>query len=334
MNTRTFAKFALCCLFFSLLVVYSSAQSSARGKGRLNGEVVDQEGNPIPSATVVIEYVGKDIEKLESKTDKRGAWSFLGLGTGRWRISASMDGYIPASQDFHVQQLNRNPKITLTLQKLSASDKPLIEDEESFDILDRGNDLYSERKFAEALAAFEEFLQLNPKAYQARLNIYNCFRELGEYEKAIEQCNIILENVSQNETLGKEMAAKALAGIGECYLLQEDMENAQTYFAKSIETYPENELIAYNVGEIFFSNQNLEGALRYFTLASEIKSDWSDPYYKLGLVYLNKADNTNAVENFEKFLTLEHDTPRAENVTNILGQINKLMSYSKISEVP
>lgn len=270
-----------------------------------------------------MEYMGKDVYKLESTSDKRGRWSFLGLGTGKWRITASLDGYIPSALDFFVQQLEKNPKITLILKKLLASDKPFIEDEGSFEFLEKGNELYGEGKYAEALSAFEEFLRLNPKAYQTRLNIYNCYRELGEYEKAIEECNLILENVSQDETLGKEMAAKALAGIGECYLLQKDMENAQKYFEQSIETYPENELIAYNVGEIFFSNQKLEEALVYFILASEIKPDWSDSYYKLGLVYLNTGDLAKAAEIFEKFLTLEPDTERAVSVKNILEQIKK-----------
>ncbi len=322
MNTKKVISFFLYFLFFSLFIVYASGQS-ARGKGRLSGVVIDEEGNPIQSAKLVIEFKGKDIFTGESKSDKRGRWSFLGLGTGRWVVTASLDGYIPSSESLQVQQLNKNPKITFTLQKLSASDKPFIEDEGSFEILEKGNELYMEGKYAEALSSFEEFLQLNSKAYQVRLNIYNCYRELGEYEKAIEQCNLILDNVSQDETLGKEMAAKALAGIGECYLLQKDMENAQKYFEQSIETYPENELIAYNVGEIFFSNQKLEEALRYFTLASEIKPDWSDSYYKLGLVYLNTANNAGAIENFEKFLTLESDTSRAKSVKNILEQIKK-----------
>jgi len=322
MNTKKAKSFFLFFLFFSLFFVYASGQS-ARGKGRLTGEVIDEKGNPIQSVKVVIEFKGDDTSILESKTDKRGRWSFLGLGTGRWQITASLDGYIPAAQDSYVQQLVKNPKIVFTLQKILASDKPFIEDEGSFEILEKGNDLYMEGKYAEALSAFEEFLQLNPKAYQARLNIYNCYRELGDYEKAIEQCNIILENVSQDETLGKEMAAKALAGIGECYLLQKDMENAQKYFEQSIEKYPENELIAYNVGEIFFSNQKLEEALRYFTLAAEIKPDWSDSYYKLGLVYLNTANYAGAIVNFEKFLTLESDTDRAKSVKNILEQIKK-----------
>lgn len=57
--------------------------------------------------------------------------------------------------------------------------------------------------------------------------------------------------------MGKEMTAKALAGIGECYLKKQDFESGQNYFKKSIEAYPENELIAYNVGEIYFSNRKL-----------------------------------------------------------------------------
>ncbi|MFC2158561.1 tetratricopeptide repeat protein [Acidobacteriota bacterium] len=322
MNRTTISKISLCILFISLFFGYASGQV-ARGKGRITGEVLDSEGNTIVSAILTLEFLGKDVSTLESKTNKRGMFSFMGLGTGQWRITASMDGYIPSSSEIYVRQLEKNPKITITLQKLLPTDKPLIEDEGSFDILDRGNELYEERKFAEALASFKEFFALNPKAYQVRLNIYNCYREMRDYEKAIEQCNIILENVSQDETLGKEMAAKALAGIGECYLLQEDMENAQKYFAQSIETYPENELIAYNVGEIFFSNQNLEEALRYFTLATEIKPDWSESFYKLGLVYLNKADYTKATEIFEKFLTIETDTERAVTVKNILEQIKK-----------
>ena len=319
-KTKAVMKGTLYFFLFFLLIGYVSGQT-ARGKARQTGVVLDQEGNPVVAAKVTLEYLGEDERKLETKSDKKGGFSFLGLGTGRWRISAALDGYIPVSVDIYVRQLDRNPKQTVTLQKLSSSDRPLIEDEESFQILDKGNELYADGKYPEALAAFEKFLVLNPKAYQARLNLYNCYREMGEYEKAIEQCNLVLENVSTDEATGKEMAAKALAGIGECYLIQKDIENAQKYFEQSLETFPENELIAYNVGEIFFSNQKLDEALRYFSLASQIKPDWSDAYYKLGLVYLNNADYPNAIQNFEKFLTLEEGTDRAATAKNILEQI-------------
>ena len=323
MKTKTFAKLSLYILFFFLFLTYAAGQS-ARGKGRISGEVIDEEGNPIVSAKIIVEFLGGEVAKREVTSNKRGAWGLMGLGTGRWKVTVTADGYVPASTDIYVQQLERNPKITLTLNRLHAEDRPLIEDESSFELLDQGNQLFSEKKYDEALLAFEEFLEKNPKAYQVRLNIADCFREKGEYEKAIEQCNLILEKISEGEPMGKEIGAKAQAGIGECYLKKNDLENAQKYFKLSVETYQENEIIAYNIGEIYFSNQKLDEAVQYFTMATQIKPDWSDAFYKLGLVYLNKPDYEMAKDCFEKFLALEPETERSESVRNILSQLEKI----------
>jgi tetratricopeptide (TPR) repeat protein len=320
MRGKITPKVLLCLLMLFVLIQYTTGQT-ARGKGRLSGEVVDQEGKAVVGAKVVIEYIGDDTAVHDTTTDKRGNFGFIALGTGRWKITATLEGFIPAATEVYVRQLERNPKVTVTLQKVLETDRPFVENEESFEFLDKGNKLYEDGKYKEALLAYEEFLTLNPKAYQVRLNLYNCFRELGDYEKAREQCNLVLESVSTEEAAGKEMAAKALAGIGECYLKEQDIENAQKYFEQSINTYPENELTAYNVGEIFFANQKLDEALKYFNIAKDIKPDWSDAYYKLGLVYLNLANYDEAKVNLEKFLTLEKDTERAASVKNILNQL-------------
>ncbi len=322
MKAKAFLKLSL-CLLFSFLLVMSAAGQAARGKGRLAGAVIDDKGDPIIPAKVIIEFLGGEVAKFETTSKKRG-WSFLGLGTGKWKVTASADGYIPYSTEIYVWQLEKNPKLTITLKKIQSTDAPLIEDESTFELLDKGNKLFTEKKYDAALLAYKEFLDKNPGAYQVRLNIADCYREKGEYEQALEEYKIILEKISIDEPKGKEIAAKAMAGIGNCYLKKQDFENAQNYFKQSIETYPEDEFIAYNVGEIYFSNQKLDEAIQYFTLASKIKPDWSDPYYKLGLVYLNKADFDKAIEALEKFLTLEPDTERSANVKNILNQIKKI----------
>ncbi len=323
MKAKTFLKFSLCVLFSFLLVTYAAGQA-ARGKGRINGVVNDQEGNPVESAKIIMEFLGGETAKFETTSNKKGMWSYIGLGTGRWRITVTADGYAPYSTEIYAQQLEKNPKITFILTKVQSTDMPFIEDESTFEFLDQGNKLFKEKKYDEALLAFEQFLEKNPKAYQVRLNIADCYREKGEYDKAIEECNKILGEVSQDEPMGKEITAKALAGIGECYLKKEDLENAQNYFKLSMEANPENELIAYNVGEIFFSNRKLDEAVQYFTMATQIEPEWSEPYYKLGLVYLNKGDYEDAKENLKKFLTFEQDTERSESVKNILSQLEKI----------
>ncbi len=83
-------------------------------------------------------------------------------------------------------------------------------------------------------------------------------------------------------------------------------------------------MLAYNVGEIYFLHRKLDEAIQYYEFAAKIKPDWSDPYYKLGLVFLNKTDYEKAKESLQKFLKLEPDTERSASVKNILDYLEKM----------
>lgn len=322
MEGRTLSKLSLIILTSFLFVSYAIAQAG-RGRARIGGAVEDEEGNSIKSAKIVIHLLENEKVKRETTTDKKGKWSIIGLGTGDWRVTASADGYYAVYVDIYVRQLERMPKITLTLKKIEQYDKPKIENEATLYLIEKANQLYEERKYDEALVSYEQFLEKNPDAYQVHLSIGNCYMEKGELDKAIEEYNSVLEQAKNDDLMGKEIAAKALAGIGECYMRKEDFEEAQNFFKQSIDNYPENEILAYNVGEIYFSNQKMDDAIHYFELAIRIKPEWSDPYLKLGYVYLNKVDNAKAIENFEKFLEFEPHSERSLNVKNIIDYLKK-----------
>ena len=301
---------------------YTFAQAG-RGRARLGGMVLDEEGNPIPSARVVLYFIQNEDINREAITDKKGNWSIMALGTGDWRVTASAEGYIPAAKNTYIRQLEKNPKIVLKLKRVNQSDLPVIQDESSLELLEQGNKLFENRKYEEALDVFRKFLELNPKAYQIRLNIGDTYKEKGDIDRAMEEYKVVLEKANQDKFMKKEIIAKALARIGDCYIKKGNLEEAQAHFKKSIEESPENEILPYNVGEIYFSNQKLDEAIYYFKLAAKIKPDRSDPYYKLGLVYLNKADNTEAIKYLDKFLKIEPDTSRSVTVKNILKSIKK-----------
>ncbi len=314
--------FCIALLLFLLTAGFALGQAG-RGIGRLAGVVLDLEGNPLVGAKVTLEFTQEANLKFEGKTDKKGEWSFLGLGTGSWTLTAVAEGYDPVSQAVQVSQLNINPKVTIRLRKATRPGGAFVEDEASYEILERGNQLYKDLKFEEAIAAFQEFKARNPKAYQVDLNIADCLREVGEFDKAVETYNSVITLASADQIVGREIVAKAMAGIGNTYLKQNKIQEAQEFFRKSIESSPKDEILAYNVGEIYFSNANLDEALKYFGLAAEIKPDWPDAYLKLGYVYLNKADNASAIQQLEKFLTLEPEGERAALVKNILAAIKK-----------
>jgi len=311
-------------LAFCLVLTAGLAFGQAgRGVGRLGGVVLDLEGKPIVGVDVSVTYTRETNLKFEAKTDKKGEWSLLGLGTGAWTLTAAAPGYDPVTQSVQVSQLNVNPKVVIHLRKASRPGGAFVEDEKTLEILERGNQLYKDGKYDEAIVAFQEFRSLNPKAYQVDLNIADCLREKGEYDKAIETYNSVITVASADLVVGREIVAKAQAGIGNTYLKQNKIQEAQEFFQKSVENSPKDEILAYNVGEIYFSNGNMDEALKYFGIAAQITPNWPDPYLKLAYVYLNKGDNPNAIAQLEKFLTLEPEGERAGLARNILNAIKK-----------
>jgi tetratricopeptide (TPR) repeat protein len=325
MNAKALRGFSIGLMVIILAVGLIFSQAG-RGTARLSGVVTDQNGMPLEGAQITLSYTqGTGGAKRETKTDKKGEWSFMGLGTGRWELTVVMKGYEPSTQSLLVSQLALNAKAEVKMKKAApaTSGGEVIQDESSFIFLDLGNQLYKEGKYEEAIAQYNLFLEKNPQAYQVRLNVADAHREKGELDKAAELYNKLIELSAGDPTLGKDVAGKALAGIGNIFLKQNKVAEAQEYFRKSLERSPKDEILAYNVGEIYFSNQNLDEAQKYFELATQIKPEWPDPYLKMGYVYLNKADNVSAVKMFEKFLTLEPEGERAALAQNILKTIKK-----------
>jgi len=307
----------------TLLAAGSAFSQAGRGVGRIGGVVVDLEDKPIEGVKLTFVFSQNENLRMDATTNKKGEFSFIGLGTGNWDLTAVAPSYMPLTKSIYVSQLSVNPKVTVKMQKLTKASGGIVADEATFELLEKGNAAYKEQKFDEAMALYQQFLEKNPNLYQIRVSIADCWREKGEFEKAIEIYNSVIEQAKTDAALGKEMTAKSLAGIGNCYLKQNKLQEAQDFFKKSIENSPDDEILAYNVGEIFFSNQGLDEALKYFELAAKIRPEWPDPYLKLGYVYLNKADNPKAIENFDKFLKLEPEGERAALVNNILNVIKK-----------
>ena len=312
-------------LTLALLFGFQEAAAQAgRGKARLNGLVLDEAGNPVASAKVVIELLSSEPATRETKSDKNGEWAFIALGSGNWRVTVTAEGYVANTTTINVSQIEKNPRVVLKLKRITPVQGSAIQDEVSLGLIDQAAKLFNEKNYDQALTALEEFLAKNPNAYQAYILIGDCYREKGEMDKAIESYNKAIDLAKSDEKMGKSITAKALAAIGDCYLRKGEFEAAQGFFKQSIDTSPDNETLAYNVGEICFSNQKLDEAIQYFTIATKIKPAWAPPYYKLGLVNLNKADYEKAKENFKKFLELEPKSDLAEQAKNILEYLEKI----------
>lgn len=321
MNRRFSAKLAAGAATVLLLTGLALAQAG-RGTARMNGVVLDPAGKPVAGAKVTAVFTQSGGSTFETTTDKKGEFTFMGVGTGNWDVTVNAKGYLPVTERAQTSQLNKNPKVTIKLLK-KAEGTGIVQDEATFQMLEEGNAFFKDGKYDTALVMYQDFLTKNPGAYQVLLNIGDCYREKGEYDKAVENYNKLIEAAAKDTTMGANMGAKGLAAIGLCYLKQNKLAESQEYFKKSIDLSPQDENLPYNVAEIYFSNGQIDDAIRYFELAAKIKPDWPDPYLRVAYAYLNKGDTAKAAENLEKFIRLEPDTERTAQAKSILDAIKK-----------
>lgn len=314
----------LILLALSLSVQLSLAQEQT-GKGRINGDVVDESGQPVEGALILVESM-KTKTKFQGVSDESGHFAVAGLGTGYWRITASKKGYTSSSVDMNVSQLTRNPPITFTLKKMTGF-AALMADEESFQLFDKGNLLIEEEKYDEALEIFEEFRNKYPEIYQVHLNIGSIYTKKGDLVNAEAEFKLVLDKTLEmhgDYKSDKATSLRAFSGLGELYIQKGDFEKGQEYFAKALEISPEDEVAAYNVGQIFFSSQRPDEAIKYYKLAIQIKEDWSKPYLRLGYAYLNKGDFDSALEYLNKFVEMDPENPEVPQTKNVIATIEKI----------
>jgi tetratricopeptide (TPR) repeat protein len=304
------------------LVVSAAAYAQAgRGKARLNGTVTDEKGEPVITATIKIEFEKGGLVDTTT-VNKKGEFGFMGLGTGQVMVTASADGFLDTTVTIRVEQLRDGARNFVSLVLKEDKEKKVrLKDAASLDELEKGNTLFNERKFDEALVIFQDFAVKNPSVYQIYFNIGDVYREKGEFDKANEQY-VIAQGLAK-EKADVVMQAKSFASLGEVCLRQEKFKEAGDYFTQSIALNPKDEILAYNVAEIFFGRNQTDKAIEYYKLATQIKPEWSEPYLKMGYAYLNKGDMKLAIASLNDFLTRDPESPQAPVVKSLIESLTK-----------
>jgi len=314
---------AIMCL---ISIPVSLLSQEGTGRGRIKGVVTDEEGNPVEGVKIVATFTSG--YAFEAMTDKKGKWAIAGMGTGMFRIMATKDEYQSVYADKHVSQFRNDPVDFIMKKIVPLPEGTLkIDDAELLAAFEEGTKLYEQGQYQEALMIFEDFLEKNPTVDQVRINIANCYRNLGQYTKALTEYQKLLDEINEKKDSPEDdqMTAGILADIGSIYVHLGDLETATQYFQQSIEINPNDEGLAFNVAEICFKQGESDKAITYYLLAIEINPTWSRPYPQLGYAYLNKGEYKAAVDSFKKFLELDPENPQAQTIRDLIPSIKKLI---------
>ena len=314
---------AVSVLLIILVFTLAGWAQEGRGRGRLSGEVQDEDKNPIAGAKLTLDYLSYDYQ-LTDVSDENGKWAFVGLGRGVVKVSAEKDGFLTEGIQLSVSSVDRNPKQLIILKRVEDIKPGTGEGGEiSRDTFVKATALYKESKYEAALALFQDFRKQQPHLYQIAINIGNCFLELGRYEEAIKEFQAIADKITAEnpEVKGNTELARLYASIGDTYMRQDKLKEAEEYFKKSLEVDPSDHALAYNVAEILFAAGKTDDAIKYYQLAIRIKPDWPKSYAQLGYAYLNKGDTKAAIENLKKFVELAPDSPETPGVKEVIKSL-------------
>lgn len=305
-------------LFLSIVaLIFLSSLSYTqewKGKGRIRGFVLRENGEPIADAKITLTHIQLQAT-LNINTNEKGWFLAAWIKGGSWHVDVEAEGYVPIKLSYEVSEIIPNPAMEIILKK---TEKTVVK-EDLVEIVQglilEGNELFEQKKYEEAVAKFKEIVEKVPELYQINLNIGNCYYEMGDYDSAISCYKAVLEKEPENKD--------ALVSLGNVYLEKGELEKGMELFNKLSDEDATSPITLYNIAALFFNKGELETAVRYYEQALSLDQNMADAYYQSGLCYLNLNKKEKAKESFLKYLELKPDSDKADQVKAFLEYLDK-----------
>lgn len=303
-------------VFMIFLTINFGISQEYKGKGRMQGSVYDEKGNPLEGVKVKLFSV-KTQSGFETVTDSKGKWKASWIRGGTWNIDFEKVGYETKKISADISGLRRNPPIITKIKEMPNRKemKGFVVAEEIKEDLTKGNKLYDEEKYEEAKIVYEGILEKHSDAYIINISLGNCYFQQERYDQAEEFYQKVLEIDPKNY--------EALIGIGNGYANLGESEKSLEWYRRIEFEKINDPNVLFNIGAIYYDNSQYKEALKYYKRALEIHENFTDAIYQLGLVYLALGNNQDALIEFENYLRHDTDSERASQVKGFIEYLMK-----------
>lgn len=293
------------------------------GRGRAQGQVKDEEGNPVEGAKISLHRPeSPDAGPEPVLTKENGRWAVGGLMGGPWTVVIEKEGFSTSEGSFNVNEFAPAQPLVVELQR------------NPFDAINVGQDLIDQGKYAEARARFEKVLPEMDEHQQAQLHALigttyyaekNFAAAREAYEKALpglspeEQTSVRLRlgdsylqlgeydaaRAAYEEVLGQlegEGRAQVLLAIARSYDQQGQRDRAIETVQRILEQDPADVQALQLIADLLSRAGREEEAQSYLDRIPEDEALPADMLLNQGIRFYNDAEYDKALSNFDRVI--------------------------------
>jgi len=302
-------------LFLALALAGSAARAQT---GTARGKITDDKGQPIAEAIVTIEYQGGVTRKYETKTNKKGEYTQVGIYPGVYKITVTKEGYQGGTQDARIAlgeptYLTDMKLLTRAAAQAAAagSDKGRAELQASFK---NATELTQAGKFDEAIAAYNQIVATNPSIPEVQYNLGYIYGQKKDWASAEAAYKKALElRPSYNE---------AILALARVYQDSGQPDKAAELMSKAGSANEGDAKVQFNLGVFNLNSGKSEEALAAFQKAAAADPANAEPHFYIGTILVGQNKVSDAVTSLEKYLSM--NPTNAQNVATAQGLLQAL----------
>ena len=295
-------------------LVLAGGVALAQSTGTARGKVIDLKGEPIVDAKVTLEFQGEMKRKFETKTNKKGEYTQVGLTTGNYRITAVKDGLAPSTVELRVTigDVTYVPDIKLASAQVVAQVAAAKAADEITPAFNAAAELARQGKNDEAEAAYKALLVKAPMIPEIHLNLAYLYRQKKDWAAAEEAYKKALEL--------RPNYSDANAGLLAVYQASGQADKAAA-LGQSAGNDPK---VQFDLGVTALNSGKYDEALAAFQKAAAADPSNAEAFYYLGTVNLSLNKIADARSNLEKYVSMN-----PKNATNLATAQGLLQALPK-----
>jgi len=297
--------------------VFSGVEAWAQ-TGTARGKVTDDKGQGLPEVKILIEFQGGVTRKFETKTNKKGEFTQVGLQPGVYRFTASKDGFQPAYMDDKVSLGDPTYLADIQLKPLSAAGAGGAGGggglAELKGMVDKAIELTKAGKYDEAEAAYKEAIAKSPSIPQLHHNLAIVYAQKKDFPAAEAEYQKAME-VDPNYT-------EAFLGLANLYLASNQLPKAQEMAQKAVAAHPDDAKAQFLLGYVDFNTGKQDEATEAFKKAGSLDPSNAEVHFYLGSIAVGQGKTEECIAELEKYLAAS--PTNQQNVATAKGLIAAL----------